>query len=139
MHAGSREVRDFVRARERDWRWWDNPDIQRPLVSIVAVRPEDEFETARPAKGITLRVRCAWQNTPQGLLKQPITELVKLSLDGMEVSPSLASRKRPNGLLDEHHHSFHIERVAPGQHIATATVRILDTNAEQSRSLKFTI
>ena len=35
-HGGSREVLEFVRQRERDWRWWDNPEIQRPLVSLVA-------------------------------------------------------------------------------------------------------
>jgi hypothetical protein len=41
MHGDSNEVLEFVRVRERDWRWWDNPEIQRPLVSIVVVRPED--------------------------------------------------------------------------------------------------
>src|ERR1051325_7149520 len=96
MHSGSSEVLEFVRAREGDWRWWNNSEIERPLVSIVAVRPEDEFETARPDTGITLPIRCAWENTPQGLLKQRITEFVKLSVDGQEVTPTLISRKRPN-------------------------------------------
>src|SRR6185295_6529018 len=89
MHAASQEVREFVRARERDWRWWDNPEIQRPMVSIVALSPQDQFEAARPDKGVTLRIRCAWQNTPQGLLKQPLTELVKLFVDGTEAVPEL--------------------------------------------------
>ena len=37
MHGGSPEVIEFVRRHESAWRWWDNPGIQRPLVSIVAV------------------------------------------------------------------------------------------------------
>ena len=51
MHGGAPEVIEFVRRHESDWRWWDNPDIQRPLVSIVAVTPTDQFEAARPMKG----------------------------------------------------------------------------------------
>jgi hypothetical protein len=137
MHAGSREVGDFVRARERDWRWWDNADIQRPLVSIVAVRPEDEFETARPEKGITLRIRCAWENSPQGLLKQPITEFVKLSVDGQEIAPSLVARKRPNGLFDDHYHHAPLPDLKSGPHAALVVVRVLATREEQSRVLKF--
>src|SRR5205823_2100647 len=31
MHGGGEEVLEFVRQHERDWRWWDNTDIQRPL------------------------------------------------------------------------------------------------------------
>src|SRR4051812_42299353 len=89
MHGGPREVIDFVGKHEHDWRWWDNPEIQRPLVSVVAVTSHDEWEAARPEKGITLRVRCAWENTSQGLPKRPITELVKLFVDNAEVAPKL--------------------------------------------------
>ena len=46
MHSPSREVAEFVRARERDWRWWDNPAIARPLVSVEAITPADEFEVS---------------------------------------------------------------------------------------------
>jgi len=139
MHAGSREIGDFVRARERDWRWWDNADIQRPLVSIVAVRAADEFESARPEKGIILRIRCAWQNTPQGSLKQPISEFVKLTVDDQEITPSLAARKRPNGLFDDHYHHAHLPDLKPGPHAARVVIRALATKEEQSRELKFSV
>jgi hypothetical protein len=139
MHSGSRAVLEFVRAREREWRWWDNTDIARPLVSIVPVRPEDEFEAARPEKGVTIRVRCAWENTPQGLLKQPISELVRLSIDGKELSPALVSKRRPNGLLDEHHHHVHMENLVAGKHSATAVVRLIATGAETTRIIEFTV
>lgn len=139
MHAGSGEVRDFVRVHERDWRWWDNPDIMRPLVSIVAVRPEDEFETARPTRGVTLRIRCAWENTPQGLLKQPVTEFMKLTVDGQEIAPALVARKRPNGLFDDHYHRAPMPDLKPGPHTAHVLVRVLATKEEQSRALQFTV
>ena len=137
MHSGSPEVLDFVRARERDWRWWDNTDIKRPLVSIVAVRPEDEFEVARPDKGVTLRIRCAWENTPQGLLKQPLAEFVKLTVDGDEVAPALISKKRPNGLLDEHYHHLHLPDLKQGRHTARVIVRSVTTNDQVEKTLEF--
>jgi hypothetical protein len=140
MHSGSREVLEFVRTQERDWRWWDNEGIQRPLVSLVAVRPEDEFETARPDNGVTLRVRCAWENTPQGLLKQPIAEFVKLFLDSEEVAPGLVSKKRPNGpLLDDHYHSLHLPALVPGKHVAKVVARVLATKAEVQQTLEFLV
>jgi len=139
MHSGSPEVLDFVRARERDWRWWDNPVIARPLVSIVAVRTEDQFEVARPDRGVALRVRCAWENNPQGLLKQPITELVGLTVDGQMVAPTLVSNKRPNGLLGEHYHCWQIPTPASGRHTATAVVRVIATKAESSRTVEFSV
>jgi hypothetical protein len=139
MHAGSRETLEFVRARERDWRWWDNAEIQRPLISVVAVRPQDEFETARPDKGVTLRIRCAWQNTPQGLLKQPIAEFVKLIVDGAELVPELVAKRRPNGLWDDHYHHLHLPNPKPGQHSATVIARSLETKTEVKRTLEFAL
>ncbi len=138
MHSGSREVLDFVRARESEWRWWDNAKIQRPLVSLVPVKPTDEFETARPEVGVMLRVRCAWENTPQGLAKNPITELLKLTVDDKEVSPTLVEKKQGAGFAD-HFHQFHLANPAPGQHAATAFVRVLATNEPSSRNIEFNV
>ncbi|HEY0548441.1 MAG TPA: prenyltransferase, partial [Verrucomicrobiae bacterium] len=137
MHSGSREVLDFVRARESEWRWWDNAKIQRPLVSIVPVKPTDEFETARPDVGVLLRVRCAWENTAQGLAKNPITELIKLTVDEKEVSPTLVQKKQGASFAD-HFHQFHLTNPAPGSHTASALVRILATNETSSRNVEFT-
>jgi len=138
VHGGSRDVVDFVRRRENDWRWWDNPPIRRPLVSIVAVRPEDEFEAARPAKGVVVRVRCAWENTAQGLPKKPIAELVKLTVDGVEVSPRLVARKQPRGsAFADYYHQFHLPNPTPGKHTAAATVRLIATGAESQRAVEF--
>lgn len=138
MHSGSQQVVEFVREREREWRWWDNPAIQRPLVSIVAVRPEDEFETARPERGVVVRVRCAWENTAQGLPRKPLTELVKLSVDGAEVSPTLVAPKAARGAAYlDHYHRFDMANPVPGRHTATALVRVLESGVESSRTIEF--
>src|SRR6185369_17876868 len=63
MHGGRPEVVDFVKQHESEWRWWDQPEIQRPLVSLVVLKPTDRFETGHPDQGIALRVRCAWETT----------------------------------------------------------------------------
>jgi hypothetical protein len=51
MHSGSDEVLEFVRAREAQWRWWDNPAVARPMVSIVVVNADDALEPVRPETG----------------------------------------------------------------------------------------
>jgi hypothetical protein len=138
MHGGGAEVVEFVRRRERQWRWWDHPEVRRPLVSIVAVAPGDTFEAARPEQGVTIRVRCAWENTPQGLARKPIAELVTLSVDGREVEPTLLVSKAPGGAnFAEHAHLYHIDRPAPGKHTATAVVRGVETGEISSRTIEF--
>ncbi|WP_414665094.1 prenyltransferase/squalene oxidase repeat-containing protein [Horticoccus sp. 23ND18S-11] len=140
MHSGSDEVLAFVREREDKWCWWDNPAIARPMVSIVPLTPSDHLEAGRPESGVKLRVRCAWENTPQGLLKAPLAELVRLSVDDREVAPVLESRKRPNGLLDEHAHHYLLPAdTPPGSHAATAVVRVIETGRTISRTIAFKV
>ena len=140
MHGGSRQVVDFVQQHASDWRWWDNPAIRRPLVSLVAFTPADEFEAARPEKGVVLRVRCAWENTTQGLPKKPITELVKLIVDDAEVSPILVTKKRPNGAgLVDHYHLFALHDSQPGKHTAKAVVRQVGANEETIQTIDFVV
>ena len=143
MHSGSDEVRDFVQAREREWRWWDNAGTaaRRPLVSLVVLRPEDEFEVARPAKGIALRVRCAWKNTPQGMPQTPLAEFVKLMVGGAEVGPTLVERKRPNGNgLADRYHLYALSDGgggAVGARTATVVAREIATQREVTQTVRF--
>ena len=137
MHGPSREVTEFVRAREAQWQWWDNPAIARPLISIVPVRAADEFEAARPANGLTLRVRLARENNGQGLPKAPLVELIKLIVDGAEVQPELKEIKNGNsGLRDVFYH-LHFLDIAEGKHTVTAIARHLKTQKEITHSLEF--
>ncbi|HEY1378723.1 MAG TPA: prenyltransferase/squalene oxidase repeat-containing protein [Gemmataceae bacterium] len=138
MHCGSPAVVDFVRRHEPDWRWWDNPAIQRPLVSVVAVTAGDRFEAAKPEKGVTIRVRCAWENTTQGQPKKPLAELVTLTVDGKDVTPTLVAKKAANGRgFEDHYHHYHIAEPAAGKHTARAVVRSVATQAESSRTVEF--
>jgi prenyltransferase beta subunit len=138
MHDGSRTVAEFVRAHEPDWRWWDNPAIQRPLVSIVAIKAGDPFEVAAPVKGLMVRVRCAWENTTQGQPKKPIAELVSLTIDGEDVTPTLVTKKRPNGNgVDDHYHQLHLLEPTPGKHTVRAVVRVVATKSESDRVIEF--
>ncbi|HEY2572584.1 MAG TPA: prenyltransferase/squalene oxidase repeat-containing protein [Verrucomicrobiaceae bacterium] len=140
MHGGSREVIDVVKAHERDWRWWDNPEIERPMASLVVLKPEDTFEAGHSENGPVLRVRCAWECTNHGLLKMPLAELIGLNLDGKPVALSLVAKKRSNGLLDDHYHHLALKELAAGVHTAQAVLRVLDTKAEElSRTVTFAI
>jgi hypothetical protein len=138
MHGGSSAIVDFVRAHEHQWRWWDNPEIQRPLLSLVALGPDDVFETGHPARGVSLRLRCAWENTTQGLLKSPVTELARLIVDGREVAPQLVVVKQPGrDVLVDHFHIHPLPDLAPGRHIATAVVRALGKDVEREMTVRF--
>jgi hypothetical protein len=86
---------------------------------------------------VNLRIRCAWQNTPQGLLNQPVTEFVKLAIDGAEANPELVAKARPNGLHDDHYHLLRLPDLPAGKHIATAVARMIDTKTEVRRTLEF--
>ena len=138
MHAGSREVLDFVSQHKSDWQWWDNPSVQRPLVSIVVVKPEDEFEAGRPNQGVTIRVRCAWENTTQGRPRKPLAELLSLTLDGSQVTPRLvAPPSSGGGAHTDFYHAFHLANPATGSHTVEATVRLLATDSIASRTISF--
>ncbi|MBN2316349.1 MAG: terpene cyclase/mutase family protein [Sedimentisphaerales bacterium] len=139
MHGGPLEVVDFVREREEQWRWWDNPSVELPLVSLVAVTPEDRWEAARPDQGITMRVRCRWDCTTQGLPKVQRVELLELKIDGKKVKPTLVAPKARWGAYQDHYYSYHIAQPSEGRHTAVATIRVLEDRVESSRTIAFTV
>jgi hypothetical protein len=108
-------------------------------VSVVAVTPEDRWEVARPESGLTLRIRCAWQNTTQGQPKTPIAEFVKLLVDGQPAKAQLKDIKRARGVREDYYHEFHLPNPAPGLHTAIVSVRILETGEEVTRTTTFTV
>ncbi len=127
MHGGSQAVLDFVRQHAAQWQWWDNPEIVRPPVSIQLLRSDDPFEVGRPNlednQQINVRVRCAWRNTPQGLAKEPIYELLELKLNGENLATELKSKRRPNGLFEEHFHLASLPKLSSGLHVLRASLR----------------
>jgi prenyltransferase beta subunit len=138
MHGGSDDALDFVRRYESQWRWWDNAEIARPMLSLVALRPGDEFEAGRPESGVALRIRCAWTNTTQGQPKSPLVELVGLSVDGQQVMPERVELRagRGSGISDVFHR-WADTNPAAGPRLARAVGRIRETGVEIVRELRF--
>lgn len=139
MHTGSDQVSDFIRNHEKDWRWWDNPSIHRPLVSLVTVRPEDTFEAGRPDQGVNLRIRVAHRNTNHGLLKEPLATFESLAVNGEEVSPeliSVASKRTPDSLEDQYR-LFSLK--SKGTHSATVTARIRQSGELITQKVEFSL
>lgn len=139
MHGGPGEVLDFVRANSKQWQWWDNPEIKRPQVSLVAVTPASEFESGKPQAGVAIRVRCAWENTTQGLPKTQLTELVKLTVDDAAIATKPVTTRGMAGRPADVYHLAELANLAAGQHRAIAVVRDLKSGAESSRSIEFTV
>ncbi len=139
LHGGPPEVVDFVRRRERQWRWWNNPSLEAPLVSLAVVTPDDRWEAARPQQGVTIRVRCRWDCTTQGQPKTPRAELLKLEVDGREVAPTLVAPGAKWRVYQGHYHFHHIAQPAAGRHTATATIRVLATKAQSRHTVEFLV
>lgn len=138
MHGGSAAVLEFVRQHGPDWRWWDNPRIARPLVSVVALSSDDRDEAGHPERGLAVRVRCARENTTQGLPRRPLAELVRLEVDGQAVAPSTVNRWRPaDGPLLDTYHLHPLPDLTPGRHTARAVVRDLADGVESDQSIEF--
>lgn len=138
-HAGSADVLRYVLERGQQWQWWDNPRIARPMLSLVAVRPEDRWETGKPERGINLRLRCAWTNTPQGQPKEPLAEFVSLRVDGQPVEPvkqTLIGGRNPKLPRDEFY-LWSMPEANAQSHVAEATVRILATGQSESQTIRF--
>ncbi|HRE84040.1 MAG TPA: prenyltransferase/squalene oxidase repeat-containing protein [Opitutaceae bacterium] len=121
IHGGSDEVIAKVRTLESEWRWWNNPNVHRPLASLVDLRPGDPFEAGCPDHGVAVRLRCAWRNTPQGFPREALAEFVSMEVDGKEVSPRLIETQRPKGggIAD----SYYLQPLDSGARKVTAQVR----------------
>lgn len=139
LMGGAPGVQERVREHESDWKWWgERPDdIRRPEVSVVAISPDDEFEVARPSRGIVVRVRCWRRNSPQGTPTDPMTELVSLSINGKPATPQLVEQKNDNGVVIDSYHQVVLANLDGGDHTASATVRRLDTGARLTREIRF--
>lgn len=138
MHAGSDEVVDFLKRNEMAWRWWDNPNIQRPVASIVVVRPEDEFEAGRPESGVNIRVRCQWDNTAQGLPKTERVQLVRLLVDGEEVTTKEMRKGNPKKVTDVYA-ECPLPSLKAGKHVVVAEVKILENGKLERITTEFKV
>ncbi len=136
-HAGGLpEVREFVAKRTQDWQWWSDagPWPKRPMASLVALIPESKFEAGAPKQGRALRLRLAANHTPHGLPREPIAELVSLTVNGSPVKPEAVETKNPAGAVADR---YLIAPLPPsGSVTAVARVRNKATRAESDVSLQ---
>jgi hypothetical protein len=138
LHGGTQQAVEFVQSHQMDWRWWENDSIQRPLISIVAIRPEDEYEVGRPERGIALRIRCAWVNTVQGQPKTPLVDFVALTVDGQQVMPKAEERQGGRGAgLSDVYYRWVDPNAGSGPRFATVVGKLHDSGAEVVRKLEF--
>lgn len=137
MHSASESIENYVLQHQEQWSWWQDAKNSRPMVSVVAIGPEDVLETGRPSQGIAIRVRCAWSNTTQGFLIEPLSKLLSLSVDGQVVVPREIRSKAKNGKLNDIYHLYEMPDVASGQHRAEARVEILSTGDQTIESIEF--
>jgi hypothetical protein len=139
LAGGGPEVRKFVFDHQDQWRWWgeEPATILRPAASLIALRPGDTFEAGVPESGIALRLRCLHENTTQGLPKSPLVELAGMTVDGSAVNVKLVEKKNARGIVSDRYYLYELAQPAPGQHVAEARLRRLDTKAEMTFSVSF--
>ena len=141
MHAGSDGVARMVQAQETRWRWWDNPSIARPLVSVVVLKPGDPFEAGVPETGVAIRIRCGWTNTPQGVPKTPLADLKSVTVDGerLNAEPLEAPKARRGAMPADLAHLVRLGNLAAGEHIVRVTVTRREEGGEETREVRFRI
>lgn len=140
IHSGSDEIAEFIGDHEEDWRWWDNPGISRPMISLVGVGPGDTLEAGRPESGLNLRVRVAHRNSNQGILKEPLAQFESLVVNGEVVSPELVSvpsSRNPDSLEDQYR--LYALSSFKGRVQATATARVLKDNTLVEQTIEMVL
>src|SRR6185436_7007300 len=126
MHAGSREVLDFVRDRESDWKWWNkSKTVERPLVALAALHAGDAFEAGASVERAALRIRCWWDCTVQGVLKAPRVELNHVTLDGETIETTPVEKKNAQGAHIDQYHLAPLVR--SGRKKVVVKMRVLET------------
>ncbi|HTM47114.1 MAG TPA: prenyltransferase/squalene oxidase repeat-containing protein [Bryobacteraceae bacterium] len=129
LGGGTPAVRRMVMEHEREWRWWGGtPDgILRPHASMVAVRPGDRFEEARPERGVAIRVRCWRRNTNMGAPAEAITELASLHVDGKPVEAEPVEIRNDRKAMSDCYYKALLPDLPPGKHSAKAEIRVIAT------------
>ncbi|HMJ89816.1 MAG TPA: hypothetical protein VK530_08365, partial [Candidatus Acidoferrum sp.] len=78
----------------------------------------------------SLRVRCWWETTNQGVPKTQITELVQLTLDGKRLDANEVTTKGPQGNRNDHYYIAVLRELEPGMHSGVARLRVKASGRE---------
>jgi hypothetical protein len=129
MHGGVTGVQEFLRGHESDWKWWsDEKQLIRPPAAVTLLKRNDPFEKGVPANSSALRIRCWWETTPQGVLKNPVTELVEVKLGSAKLEMKDVTTKNPQGNRTDY---FHIAALPENYaREGVARIRVRETGRE---------
>ena len=101
--SGARpEVRQYIEERQDQWIWWKKSSPVMPLAAVTLVDAGAPFEAGTPTTGRCVRVRLQWDlgsspNKPEFV--KPLSELVRLSVDGTVLNPITVATQHDRYLL----------------------------------------
>ena len=137
MFGGTKAAREFITAKEADWKWWSVPNrLIRPQAAITFITKDDAFEVGKPESGISIRVRCRWNSVRQ-TLKSPAVVLEKLVIDGQTVKAEELIIKGRRGDVSDAFYIYPWGNPAKGRHQIEVTVKDLKTNTTQTYKQTF--
>lgn len=128
--GGAEGVQPFIIAQQNTWKWWkeDGKETTLPWAAITVVTSKDTFEVARPASGVTVRIRCSW-NTVRQALKNPLVTLTTLKIDGKEVKAEYVEKKNKSEGVADCYFLYNMQNPSAGKHTIQATFKNLKSNA----------
>jgi hypothetical protein len=127
-YAGSHAVQQAIFAQSDRWQWWDQSDHPRPLYSLVELTPEDHDELGRPEHGIALRLRLAHTNNSRGRPREPLAELISLTIDDLTIEVRETTIRDPQSQdLNDVYHLALIDETSQSPHKVTVTARDLSS------------
>lgn len=99
MLGGTAEARSFIQSRQKEWQWWRDQQTESglPWGVLTVVESKSKFEVGRPSHGAVVRIRTRWQGL-RNRLKEPLTELIELQIDGRRVDPNQIRREQTEGV-----------------------------------------
>src|SRR3546814_19894854 len=110
MLGGTKAFRENVMAHEDQWKWWSSTDSGAhtvnsvPWAALTVIHPADSFETARPDKGINIRLRCLWKSN-RNILKEALVTPVKLTVNDKVVEGRYIEEKDRRGRITDSYRS----------------------------------
>jgi len=62
-----------------------------------------------------------------------------LAVDERKVVPTLVAPKNQAGAYRDYYHCYHVAQPSPGRHTTRATIHNIETQAESSHTVEFTV
>lgn len=135
MLGGGPGVQTAIINRTEEWRWWEDESgkLTYPPAAVSLIRPEDSYEKKTPDTGVMIRIRTR-HNGKRGVLREPVTELTRLLINGVEVQADYTEESDRRDRLADVYYLYNWIEVEPGLHQVEATLK--ETHSGQSHVIK---